>query len=105
MAAACAVTTPLMFVLFGTLISPFISSPHRVNADSGEFVGNFSGFVNGNVQDFSDFENDVDRLWYVARPSHPLNTWAVYLQDAASTALPSFTPVGASVPSTNLPSE
>lgn len=79
------------------------SSPHLVDARSGEFVGNFSGFVNGNVQDLGGFENDLDRLWYVARPSHVLRK--VDLQAAASTSLPSFSPAGASVPSTSLPSE
>lgn len=80
-----------------------VASPHIVDAHVGDFVGNFSGFVNGNVQDLGDFEKDLDRLWYVARQFHVLPT--VYLQAAASMSLPSFSLVGVSVPSTNLPSE
>lgn len=69
LAAACAgVTTPLMFVLFGALPCPFVSFPHLTDALSGEFVGNFTGFVNGNVQDLGDFEKELDQLWYVCRP-------------------------------------
>lgn len=80
-----------------------ISSRHLIDARSGDFVGNFSSFVNGDVQDLGDFENDLDRLWYVARPFHTLRT--VYLQAPASTSLPYFSLGGASVPSTNLRSE
>lgn len=102
-AAAAGVTMPLMFVLFGTLISPFVSSLHHTDIHAGEFVGNFSGFVNGDVQDLGGFENDLDRLWYGDRPFRVVQ--AAYLQLAASMSLPSFSLVGASAPSTSSPSE
>lgn len=65
-----------------------VSPRHLIDSRSGDFVGNFSGFVNGDVQDLGEFENDLDRLWYVARPFHNLRT--VYLEAAACTSLPSF---------------
>lgn len=98
-AASAGVTMPLMFVLFGTSISPFVSSQHLVDIRAGEFVGNFSGFVNGDIHDFGEFENDLDRLWYAVRPFHVGQT--TYSQAAAFTSLPSLSLVGASVLFTN----
>lgn len=80
------------------------SSPHIIDTHEGDFVGNFSGFVNGNVQDLGDFENDLDRLWYGGRSFLEI-VQAAYLQAAVSTSLPSLSPAGALVPSTSLPSE
>lgn len=95
-AASAGVTMPLMFVLFGTSISPFASSQHLVDIRAGEFVGNFSGFVNGDIHDLGDFENDLDRLWYAVRPFHVGQT--SNSQAAASTSSPSLLLDGASVP-------
>lgn len=102
-AASAGVTMPLMFVLFGTLISLFVSSQHLIDICAGEFVGNFSGFVNGDMQDLGEFDNDLDRLWYAVRPFHVGQT--TYSQAAASTSLPSLSLVGASVRYINSPSE
>lgn len=98
-AAGAGVTMPLMFVLFGTSISPFVSSQRLIDIRAGEFVGNFSGFVNGDINDLGEFENDLDRLWYAARPFHVGQT--TYSQAAASTSLPSSSLAGASVQFTN----
>lgn len=77
-AAAAGVTMPLMFVLFGTLISLFVSSPHIIDVRAGEFVGNFTSFINGDVQDLGGIEKDLDRLWYGYRPFRIIQ--ATYLQ-------------------------